>query len=61
MIVSVAAQAVTLLVSFILYLVVPRYVSEYTYSYWQMYMLYIAYVGVLHWAFGRPCPALRRL
>ena len=48
MIVSVAAQAVTLLVSFILYLVVPRYVSEYTYSYWQMYMLYIAYVGVLH-------------
>ena len=28
MIVSVAAQAVTLLVSFILYLVVPRYVSE---------------------------------
>ena len=48
MIVSVAAQAVSLLVSFVMTLIVPRYVSEYTYSYWQMYMLYIAYVGVLH-------------
>lgn len=48
MAVSIAAQAVSLLVSFVMYLVVPSLVNEYTYAYWQMYMLYVSYVGVLH-------------
>ena len=48
MAVSIAAQAVSVLVSFVMSLVVPSLVSEYTYAYWQMYMLYVGYVGVLH-------------
>ncbi len=46
--VSLVAQVVSLLVSFVITLILPRYVGEYTYSYWQMYTMYVAYVGVLH-------------
>ena len=42
------AQIVSLLVSAILNLIVPKYVSVVQYSYWQTYLLYISYVGILH-------------
>lgn len=45
---SVSAQAIVLLVSFIVNLVVPRFVSEEQYAYWQTYILYSNYVGLLH-------------
>ncbi len=45
---SIAAQIVSLAVSFVLTLIVPRYIDEYQYAYWQTYVLYVGYVGVLH-------------
>lgn len=45
---SLVAQIVSLAVSFVVTLIVPRYIGEYAYSYWQSYVLYVGYVGVLH-------------
>lgn len=45
---SLAAQIVSMAVSFVLTLVVPRFIDEYQYAYWQTYVLYVGYVGVLH-------------
>ena len=47
-IISVAAQAISLSVSLVLNLIVPKCIDEYQYAYWQTYMLYISYVGILH-------------
>lgn len=48
MAVSVLAQVISLLTSFIVGLIVPKFIPELEYSYWQMYVLYVSYVGVLH-------------
>lgn len=45
---SLVAQIISLAVSFVVTLIVPRYIGEYAYSYWQSYVLYVGYVGVLH-------------
>ncbi len=45
---SVAAQAISLCVSVIINLIVPKFITEQQYAYWQMYVLYVGYVGVLH-------------
>ena len=45
---SVFVQGISLLVSFILSVIVPAFISELQYSYWQTYLLYVNYVGVLH-------------
>ena len=45
---SVAVQAISLIVSFILNLILPKFISELEYSHWQAYVLYSGYVGVLH-------------
>lgn len=45
---SICAQIISMAVSFILTLIVPRFIDQYQYSYWQMYVLYVGYVGVLH-------------
>ena len=45
---SVVAQVISLTVSFIMNLILPRYISEYQYALWQTYLLYIGYVGILH-------------
>lgn len=44
---SVTAQVISLVTSFVLGFVVPKFIDEYQYSYWQTYMLYVGYVGVL--------------
>ena len=36
------------IVLFVLTLIVPRFIDEYQYAYWQTYVLYVGYVGVLH-------------
>lgn len=46
--VSICAQIISLAVSFILNLIVPKFIDEYQYAYWQTYILYVSYVGVLH-------------
>lgn len=45
---SIAAQIVSLAVSFVLTLVLPRFIDKIQYAYWQTYVLYVGYVGVLH-------------
>lgn len=45
---SLISQVISLAVSFLLNLIVPRFISEYNYAYWQSYVLYIGYVGILH-------------
>lgn len=45
---SISAQIISLLVSFIVSFLVPKFIDEYQYAYWQTYMLYVGYVGVLH-------------
>lgn len=45
---SVFVQLISLFVSFLINLIVPRFISEYQYAYWQTYILYVNYVGILH-------------
>lgn len=45
---SIIAQTISLLLSFVLTLIVPKFIDEYQYAYWQTYVLYVGYVGVLH-------------
>lgn len=45
---SVIAQIISLAVSFIMNLVLPKFISEYQYALWQTYLLYVVYVGILH-------------
>ena len=47
-VISIAVQIVSLMVNFILQLIVPKFIDEYQYAYWQTYVLYVGYVGVLH-------------
>lgn len=42
------AQIISLAVSFILNLIVPKFIDEYSYAYWQTYVLYVGNVSVLH-------------
>ncbi len=48
MVISIAVQIISLLVSFVLNFIVPKFIDELQYSYWQTYVLYAGYVGVLH-------------
>ncbi|MDE7083209.1 MAG: hypothetical protein K2O89_05885 [Clostridia bacterium] len=45
---SIVAQIISLAVSFVLTLILPKYIDKFQYSYWQTYILYVGYVGVLH-------------
>ena len=45
---SILVQAISLVVGFVMNLVVPKFIDEYQYSYWQTFLLYSQYVGVLH-------------
>ncbi|MDE7379632.1 MAG: hypothetical protein K2N14_01145 [Clostridia bacterium] len=47
-IMSIVAQIISLAVSFVLTLIVPKYLDNLQYAYWQAYVLYVGYVGVLH-------------
>lgn len=45
---SLFTQVISLVVNFILYLIVPKFIDEYQYAYWHIFLLYVNYVGVLH-------------
>lgn len=47
-ILSISAQVVSLCASFLLGLIVPKYIDMSQYAYWQTYTLYASYVGILH-------------
>ena len=46
--ISVIAQVISLAVSFVMGLIVPKFIDGYSYAYWQLYLLYVSYVGILH-------------
>ena len=48
LILSISAQAISVLVSFVMGFIVPKFIDELQYSYWQTYLLYVGYVGILH-------------
>ena len=48
LILSLFAQAVSLLASFVVGIIVPKYISDLDYSYWQVFLLYYGYVGLFH-------------
>lgn len=41
------AQCISIAVSFVLGLIVPKYIDEYQYAYWQTFVLYFGYIGVV--------------
>lgn len=45
---SILVQIISVCVSFILNLIVPKFIDGYQYAYWQTFVLYFGYVGVLH-------------
>ncbi|MDE5755682.1 MAG: hypothetical protein K2I23_01160 [Clostridia bacterium] len=46
--VSIGTQVISMAVSFLLSLIVPKYIGKISYADWQTYVLYVGYVGVLH-------------
>lgn len=45
-ILSIIAQIFSLLTSFVLGFIVPKFIDEYQYSYWQSFVLYVGYVNI---------------
>lgn len=45
---SMIAQIISLLTSLVINLIVPKFIDGYQYAYWQTYVLYASYTGVLH-------------
>lgn len=45
---SVFAQIISFIVSFLLNLIVPKHIDLISYANWQTYILYVGYVGILH-------------
>ena len=46
LILSLTAQAISIITSFVLGFIVPKFIDEYQYSYWQVYLLYSGYSGI---------------
>lgn len=46
--ISLLVQVVSLAVGFVLNLIVPKFIEIHQYAHWQTYVLYVSYVGVLH-------------
>lgn len=44
-------QVISFAVSLVLNLIMPKYISEIDYSYWQTFLLYVGYVPLLHLGF----------
>ena len=45
-ILSISAQLLSLITSFVLGFIVPKFIDEYQYSYWQSFLLYVGYVNI---------------
>ena len=48
---SIVAQLVSFSVSLLLNLLLPKFIAETEYSYWQTFLLYASYVPLLHFGF----------
>lgn len=45
---SIGAQIVSFLCGVVLQLIIPKFIDELQYSFWQTFVLYVGYVGILH-------------
>lgn len=45
---SLLSQVVYVVIALIINLLVPKFIDEVQYAYWQAYLLYVGYVGILH-------------
>jgi O-antigen/teichoic acid export membrane protein len=45
---SILVQIVSLISAFFLHIIIPKFIDEYQYALWQMYLLYTSYVGIFH-------------
>lgn len=45
---SIVVQVISVIVGFVMNLIVPKFIDEYQYSYWQTFLLYTQYIGILH-------------
>lgn len=45
---SIIAQSVSLFVGFLFNLIVPKFLDTIQFAYWQVFALYVSYVGILH-------------
>ena len=48
MIAVILSQAISVAVSLIMGFIVPKFIDEYQYSYWQTFLLYYGYVPILN-------------
>lgn len=48
LIMSITAQLLSLVTSFVVGFIVPKFIDEYQYAYWQTFLLYLNYVGIFH-------------
>lgn len=48
LIMSLVAQAISIITSLVLNLLVPKFIDTLQYSYWQTYTLYAGYTGIFH-------------
>ena len=48
LILSLTAQVISLLTSFVMGVIVPKFIDKTQMGYWQTFLLYFGYVGVLH-------------
>ena len=48
LILSLSAQVVSLVTSFVMGFIVPKFIDKTQYAYWQTFLLYFGYVGILH-------------
>lgn len=48
LILSLTAQVISLVTSFVMGFIVPKFIDEIHYAYWQAFLLYFGYVGILH-------------
>ena len=46
--ISIGANLVTIMVSLIVTLILPKFISVEQYGYWQVYLFYTTYIGIFH-------------
>ena len=49
---TIGAQGVSLLTSIIVSFILPKYISVEQFGYWQYFLLWASYVGVMHLGYG---------
>ncbi|GAB6420562.1 oligosaccharide flippase family protein [Bacillus luti] len=49
---TLSSNMVTLLVSFLVIIIVPKFMDVEQYGYWQLYLFYSSYVGLLHFGWN---------